>query len=198
MFGKLLAVKPLLWAVGLLLALNLAQLGIHAVQTSRLEAKLAIAESAASSANTQLAATEDARNTAVAVNEGQKKVVEDLLARLDTAITENENIDQLLTDANNTLAYVQRQRAEAVAQLEAERENDYATDPSCAAWGAAPVCGRITGGLLDQWRGAQEAGRAGADAGGGSATPPTGAGVRGNDGGAATGPGPAPGRDPGD
>lgn len=198
MFGKLLAVKPLLWAVGLLLALNLAQWGMHTVEVAGLEKDLAEVTGARDSAQTQLRATEDARNTAVAVNEGQKKVVEDLLARLDTAITENENIDRLLTDANNTLAYVQRQRAEAVAQLEAERENDYATDPSCAAWGAAPVCGRITGGLLDQWRGAQEAGRAGADAGGGSATPPTGAGVRGNDGGAATGPGPAPGRDPGD
>lgn len=198
MFGKLLAVKPLLWAVGLLVALNLAQLGIHAVRISGMEADLAEVTGQRNTAQTQLTATEGARSTAVAVNEGQRKVIEDLAARLDTAITENENIDRLLTDATNTLAYVQRQRAEAVAQLEAERENDYATDPSCAAWGAAPVCGRITGGLLDQWRGAQESGRGGADAGGGSAAPPAGAGVRGNDDGAETGPGPAPGRDPGD
>lgn len=197
MFGKLLAVKPLLWAVGLLLALNLAQWGMHTVKVAGLEKDLAEVTGQRNSAKTQLDATESARNTALAVNEGQKKVVEELIARLDTAITENENIDRLLTDANNTLAYVQRQRAEAVAQLEAERENDYATDPNCNAWGAAPVCGRITGGLLDQWRDAQAAGRGGAEPDRGGAAPPAGAGVRGNDGGAGPEVGTPP-RDPGD
>ncbi|HOU64685.1 MAG TPA: hypothetical protein PK861_01460 [Thermomonas sp.] len=196
MFGKLLAVKPLLWAVGLLLALNLAQWGMHTVEVAGLEKHLAEVTGQRNNAQTQLSATERARNTAVATNEGQRKVIEDLAARLDMAITENENIDRLLTDANNTLRLVQRQRADALAQLEAERENDYATDPNCSSWGAAPVCGRITGGLLDQWRGAQAAGRGGAESGGGGSAPTAGAGVGGNDGGAAPEVGPTP-RDPG-
>jgi hypothetical protein len=193
MFGKLLAVKPLLWIAGILLAANLAQFGVGIVRTSALKGDLAIVTAERDAAITNLAAADNARAAAVAANVSQKATVEELAARLDTAITENEGLDRLLTDANNTLRLVQRQRAEAIAKLEAEREKDYALDPSCGAWGAAAVCGRITGGLLDQWRGTQAAGRGDGNAAGGGAAPATGAGERGDDGDSAAGAGAGPG-----
>lgn len=194
--GKLLAVKPLLWLAGILLALNVAQFGLGMVRASAAEATIATLTGERDTANANLEAASDARNTAVAANRGQTKTIEALAAKLDAAITENENIDRLLTDANNTLQLVKRQRAEAIASLEAEREKDYAEDASCAAWGATAVCGRVTGGLLDQWRSAQAAGRGDGIPAGGGAAPAAGAGVGGNDGGADAAPRAQPG-DPG-
>lgn len=191
--GKLLAVKPLLWIAGLLLALNVAQFGIGMVRSSTAEAALAKVTAERDTAITSLAAASSARDAAVAANTHQTGIVENLAARLDLAITENEGLDRLLNDTNNTLRLVQRQRAEAIASLEAEREKDYAEDDGCRAWGATAVCGRITGGLLDQWRDAQAAGRGDGIPGGGGAAPPAGEGVGGNDGGAGAGEGSEPG-----
>lgn len=181
MFAKL-TVTPLLWACGLLLA-AVAWLGItlwgigarHDGEIATVQAKLDTAISERDAARAEV-------RSAVLTNTSQQGIIEDLAARLNDAITANEQLDRLLTDANNTLIVAQRERAAALSQLEAQRETDYATDPSCAAWGAAPVCARITGGLRDQWRAAQRSARGDRDPAGGSAAAAAGAGTGAADG----------------
>lgn len=192
--SNLLAVKPLLWLCGLLLAAVGALTVTLVVKDARNDAEVATLRGELEAAKTNLDAATTSRDTAVAANESNRTTIEDLAKRLDTAITETERLDGLLVSADNKLLAAQRDRAEAIAKLEAQRENDYANDPTCGAWGAAPVCGRITGSLLDQWREAAAAGRGDPDPRGGSAAAPAGAGERNPDG----RPGPAGGPSAGD
>lgn len=159
MFGKLLAVKPLLWICGLLLAAVGALTLTMIVKDARHNAALTKAESARDDATRNLSAANDEVDRLAKTNTNQQGVVEALAGKLDAAISETERLDGLLTIAQDRLIAATRARDDALAKLTTERENDYATDPNCAAWGAAAVCGRLTDGLLDQWRDAQATAR---------------------------------------
>lgn len=151
MLGKL-TVKPLLWACGLLLLAVAGLTGALVVQGARHDAAIAKVEADRDDLQTKLGAAEGSLTAAVEANAKSHKAVEDLAGKLDVAIRETERLDELLLSAETELSYTRRARDDALAKLESQRENVYASDPSCSAWGAAPVCGRITGSVLDEWR----------------------------------------------
>lgn len=144
----------LLYAVGVLLAV-VATLSVGLViQNARHGQKVAELTAQRDSCGTSLKSAQSALATTVETNTRQQAAVEALARKLDAAIRETENLDQLLVRAEADLHQTQRARDAALAQLETHRENVYATDASCSAWGAAAVCGAITGSLQDQWRAA--------------------------------------------
>lgn len=151
MLGKL-TVKPLLWACGLLLLAVAGLAGALVVQGARHDAAIAAVEAERDDLQTKLGAAEGSLTSAVEANARSHKAVEDLAAKLDVAIRETERLDELLLSAETELSYTRQARDRALAELETQRENVYATDASCGAWGAAAVCSRITGSLQEQWR----------------------------------------------
>jgi hypothetical protein len=153
-----LTVKPLLWACGILLALLLTACGALYVQAAAHDRDIAIAKAATSECETKLEATSTANQNLAAANAKQQAAVEDLVGKLDRAIGETERLDILLADAEARASAAHRERDRALAQVTELREKIYATDPSCAAWGAAPVCAAISDGVREGWNKARSAG----------------------------------------
>ena len=158
MFATL-TVKPLLIACGVLLAVVLGLIGALVVQGSRHDAAYAKLQTTAQTCAVERGAAETKVTELARANASQQQAVEDLARRLDAAITETERLDELLTTAENQTAAAHAERDRALGALNDLREITYATDPSCAAWGAAPVCAAISGGVHDRWRQAEAAAR---------------------------------------
>lgn len=156
---KWLTVKPLLWICAALLAVIGVLSGVIWANGKEHTAAMATCEAERDTAQTQLSAAEGALETAIATNARGQKAIEDLASKLDAAISETERLDHLLLAAETELGYTQNARDTLLARLETERGAIYANDPTCAAWADAPVCGRISGGLQEQWRAASAARR---------------------------------------
>lgn len=173
-----LTIKPLLWAIAILLGLVLALSGAlwlqhatHAAEVETLQASVTTLEGREAQASGRALELADA-------NSSQMGVITDLLNRLQAAIKSNERLDELLTEAETRAAVAARERADALNKLNAEKERMYATDPTCSAWGRAAVCAGISGGLQQQWEQARSAAPAGQASGGGSPAPAAGGSVR--------------------
>lgn len=151
MIGAL-TVKPLLIAIGALLVALAVAIGTIVVKDARHDAALSKVQADVATCGTELTAATESNANLTRANASQTQVVEDLAGRLDKAITETERLDELLADAGARQRALQAERDTALAQLDTIRETDYANDPSCAAWGAAPVCGRISAGVQERWR----------------------------------------------
>lgn len=152
MIGKLLGGSWGLWIVGGLLAAVVALSGALVVQDALHDTAMAELESKAHECDIKLDASDGALQSALTTNASANAAVSDLAGKLDTALKETERLDGLLLSAETELHYTQRVRDEALAALQSGRGKVYASDASCGAWGAAAVCGRITGSVLDQWR----------------------------------------------
>lgn len=150
MMGKL-TVKPLLWACGILFAAVLALSGVIVVKDARHETAITTKTSRITELERELGAADGQVETLAAANAKQTKTVESLVAKLETAIHETANLDELLQRKESEARDALKARDRALAQLTTKREQDYASDPSCSTWGAAPVCGRITGSVFDEW-----------------------------------------------
>ena len=158
MFATL-TVKPLLIACGILLAACAGLTGALVVQDARADKRYAELDTTAQTCAVERGAAETKVTELARANTSQQQAVEDLARRLDAAITETERLDELLTTAENQTAAAHAERDRALGALNDLREITYATDPSCAAWGAAPVCAAISGGVHDRWRQAEAAAR---------------------------------------
>ena len=154
-----LTVKPLLIACGVLLAVVLGLIGALVVQGSRHDAAYAKLQTTAKTCGAERDIAEAKVEELARANTSQQQAVEGLVTRLDAAITETERLDELLTNAEDAAALAHAERERAFAALNDLREITYATDPSCAAWGAAPVCAAISGGVQERWRQATAAAR---------------------------------------
>lgn len=150
MLSKL-TIKPLLWACGLLLIAVAGLSGTLLVKDARHDAALAEKDSEITRLTTELTAADGQVETLAKTNATQTRAVESLAAKLNAAIDETEELDALLlaTEAERDAAH--HARDVALAEVKTKREQDYASDPSCSAWGRAPVCGRITASVLDEW-----------------------------------------------
>lgn len=151
-----LTIKPLLWICAALVLACASLTTVIVVKDARHKATVAQLQSEKDTCANSLATTKDSLATAEATNGRQQLAVAALAGKLDIAIRETERLDKLLTEAETDLAATRKARDRALAALEVERENVYATDPSCAAWGAAPVCAGLTGSLQEHWRSAAE------------------------------------------
>ena len=154
-----LTVKPLLIACGVLLAVVLGLIGALVVQGSRHDAAYAKLQTTANTCATERDAATTKVGELARANASQQQAIEGLASRLDAAITETERLDELLTNAEDAAALAHAERERALGALNDLREITYATDPSCAAWGAAPVCAAISGGVQERWRQATAAAR---------------------------------------
>ena len=154
-----LTVKPLLIACGALSAVVVLLLGLLVVRDARADAAYAKLEATASTCDVERKAAETKVGELALSNTSQQHAIEGLASRLDAAITETERLDELLTNAEDAAALAHAERERAFAALNDLREITYATDPSCAAWGAAPVCAAISGGVQERWRQATAAAR---------------------------------------
>ena len=99
----------------------------------------------------------------VAANTAADTAILDLRSRLDTCVGQAQDVETAIGDAiaERDAATIERDRLRE--QLQKAREADYAEDPTCRAWGATPVCGRVTRRVREQW----DAARGGDEAGGG-------------------------------
>ena len=152
-----LTIKPLLWICAALLVACASLTATIVVKDARHKAVVAQLTSEKAQLATSLTTTKDSLATAEATNGRQQLAVAALADKLDIAIRETERLDRLLTEAETDLAFTRKARDRALAALELERETVYETDPSCRAWGSAPVCSGITASLQEQWRSAAEA-----------------------------------------
>lgn len=146
------APKPLLWLAGILLATTLIASGTAAYYHGEMKD----AEQAKIDAQATHDAVVGSLNTRIselgAVNENEHAVVEELAKRLFIAVGKRQQAEKALTDAITNRDSARRERDRVLCQLRQAQEASYANDETCAAWGARPVCGRITDGVLDQWQ----------------------------------------------
>lgn len=158
MIAKL-TVKPLLITVALLVLVVATLSGTLLVKNARhgeAVAKLtrdrdvALRDKEAAVSAVEALTTTDAR---------KMKTIEELVGKLDAAIDQTERLDELLAFAERELDATRNERDVALAKIRTQREQDYASDSTCGAWGAGAVCGRLTGSVLDQWNDAAGAGR---------------------------------------
>lgn len=147
-----LTVTPLLYACGILFALLLVATG-----TARyFHGEMKDAEQAKTDAATAHDAVVGGLNTRISTlagaNKHEQAVVKELARRLVTAVGQHQQAETALTNAIDTRDRARRERDRALSQLRQAQEANYANDETCAVWGARPVCGRITDGVLDQWQ----------------------------------------------
>lgn len=150
----MLTVKPLLWVCGILMAAVAALSGLLLVKDARHEAAITTKTSQIADLERELGAADGQVKTLAAANAKQTKTVESLVGKLEIAVQETANLDTLLRGTEADLHNALNARDKALALLTSQRDKDYASDPSCSAWGASPVCGRITGSVFDEWRAA--------------------------------------------
>lgn len=148
------------------------------VQLSDAQAKLYVA-------NTSVTLMQASIDNLQATLTNNAQVSDELAKRLHEAIGINQAIEQANQTALAERDAARAARDKAIFDLKTARNTLYATDPTCGAWGRAPVCGAISGSVFDQWQKAAE------PAAGGGEGP-----HRGSAGAPAGGPGPQPGADP--
>lgn len=153
-----LTVKPLLWACGILLAACSALAISMVVINAKHDAAMTTANSRADAAeilagNRQLAITSMAHT-----NLTQNLAIDDLAKRLDEAVGKKQQTEQALASAEKQRDAARQARDTLLAQSRAETEKTYATDPTCAAWGRAPVCPGISDSVQKSWRAAGQPG----------------------------------------
>lgn len=173
-----LTVKPLLWAVGILLvvASGLAialfvQGAHHGAVVSKLEAKVTTTKASLDSAEHDLSVTGKSLSNALQSNLSMKGSVDDLVRRLQEEVGRRQNTQAVLEQAENQRDAARAARDSAINTLKTEREKLYATDATCADWGARPVCPAVSGSLPEQWRRATTPGGNRGQGGGGSQAP---------------------------
>lgn len=168
---------PLLYASGALLVLSVGLATALVVQDARHAAALAELTTAkqAAEASADIEATKaevflDKLRELAQTNGQQRGVVDDLAHRLKSAIGQAQATARVLADVIEQRDAAHAERDRTLAQLTQLRETLYANDPSCATWGARPVCGALSDSLRDQWTrartGAGPAGDAGPGGGG--------------------------------
>lgn len=153
MLGTL-TVKPLLWACGILFAAVLALSGVIVVKDARHDAAITAKATEISDLQRELSAADGQVVVLAAANAKQTKTVESLVGKLEMAVQETADLDRLLRGSEAETRDALNARDKALALLTSQRDKDYASDPSCSAWGTTPVCGRITGSVLDEWNAA--------------------------------------------
>lgn len=146
-----LTVKPLLWTIAALLVALVVQWGIYSARLAKAHTSLAYANSAMAEAKATLKAVNQAMAQAVTANRSNTASILDLQQRLSDAVGRRQQVQAALAAAEAERDAAKAARNAASAALKAEREKTYATDPSCSAWGARPVCGAISNGLQQQW-----------------------------------------------
>ena len=150
MIAKL-TVKPLLWASGILLVGVVALAGALVVQGARHDAKVAALDRDLAG-QTQLAGQRAGRiDELTRANESTGLANQQLAKMLDDEVKAGQNTAKLLADARAARDTARTERDAAQTALRKAREVIYATDDSCADWGARPVCGAISDSLSDQW-----------------------------------------------
>ena len=164
---KRLTVTPLLYACGILFALLLVTGG-----TARyFHGEMKDARKSEADAKTANEAVVGGLNTRIselnAANAHEQAVVKEVAKRLHTAVGQHEQAEQALADAITQRDRARRERDRAHSLTRKAQEAKYENDESCAAWGARPVCGRITDGVLDQWERARGSDGAGGEDGAG-------------------------------
>lgn len=123
----------------------------------------------------QKTSLEQAGQAIVAAGEANAEsqlVIADLKQRLADAIGQNQRTEEANAAALAQLAAARRDRDRYRAEAQRLKEATYATDPTCADWGARPVCPAISDQLRDRW--ARAAGGGGEAGSGGSAGAPAG------------------------
>lgn len=149
-----LTVKPLLWTILALLVLLVVQWGISSARLAKAHTSVAYANSAMAEATATLNTVNEAMAQAITANRSNVAVITDLQQRLSDAVGRRQEVQAALAKAEADRDAARAARNAATAALNAQREKTYANDPSCAAWGARPVCGAISDGLQQQWKGA--------------------------------------------
>lgn len=146
-----LTVKPLLWVIAALLVLLVLQWGVNKAAVASARASVADARAAVATADAQLTVTGKALADALQANLTNNASIDQLQQRLDEAVGRRQQVQQALANAEAERDAARSARNAASAALKTDREKTYATDQSCAAWGARPVCGAISNGLQQQW-----------------------------------------------
>lgn len=172
-----LTVKPLLWTSGILLVVAIALAGALVVQSAwnsaevaGLEAKVASTDAALTLAKHDLAVTGKSLNNALQTNLSMKTSVDDLAQRLQDEVGRRQNTQAALEQAEHQRDAARSSRDTAIHNLKTEREKLYATDATCADWGARPVCAAVSDSLQEQWgRATSPGGDRGQGGGGGQA-----------------------------
>lgn len=165
-----LTVKPLLWATGILLLVSAVLAGALVVQNARHSAALATVNASLATSENQLKVTGRSLAGALQSNLSMKTSVDDLAQRLQDEVGRRQETQAILERAENQRDAAKAARDTALSNLKTEREKLYATDATCADWGARPVCAAVSDSLQDQWRRAtQPGGDRGQDRGGSKA-----------------------------
>jgi hypothetical protein len=149
---KRLTVTPLLYACGILFALLL----VATVTARYFHGEMQDAQKSEADAKTANEAVVGGLNTRIselnAAKAHEQAVVKELAKRLRTAVGQHEQAEQALADAITQRDRARRERDRAHSLTRKAQEANYENDETCAVWGARPVCGRITDGVLDQWQ----------------------------------------------
>lgn len=147
-----LTVKPLLWTILALLVLLVVQWGVNKAAVASARTAVAEAKAAVADVSGKLTVSDEALAAAATANTSNTAVIKDLQQRLSDAVGRRQEVQAALAKAEADRDAARAARNAATAALNAQREKTYANDPSCAAWGARPVCGAISDGLRQQWQ----------------------------------------------
>lgn len=167
------APKPLLWLAGILLLTTLAGAGATWYYRGELDDAETLAAAEKKTHETEVESLNRRVSEVTAANGFEHSVVEELARRLQIAVGQRQQAEQGLATAINQRDRARRERDRALSQFRQAQEAIYATDETCAVWGARPVCGRITDGVWQQWERARGS-AAGEDGAGGDAGPAAG------------------------
>lgn len=169
-----LSVKPLLIACGVLVLACAALTTTLLISNAAHDAAMARMEGRADKLSAQLSSAQDSAAALYTANQSQTQAIRELQQRLSDAVGQEQRTAEVLqsTTAQRDAERTARQRAETA--LRAQRDQTYATDSTCAAWGRAPVCAAISDSLRQQWE-ETRATASGGNGGGGSAQAPAGA-----------------------
>lgn len=127
--------------------------------------QLHYADAALKVANADLKAAKESLDAAITTAKTNHDAITDLAGRLTACVGENQRVQQAAESAAAQAARAQAQRNTALRQLSDARKKLYANDATCAAWGSAPVCGGVSGGLRELWNATRSADENGADRG---------------------------------
>ena len=144
---KSLTVKPLLWTIlALTLALGTMTLLWHGRGSTidGLEAQVEASAKVQKQAEANLSA-------AVATNQNQKAIINDLALRYSNLVGQKQAVDEANARAVAARDAAVAARNRATNELNRLKETIYATDATCAAWGSQPVCPAISDQLQLQW-----------------------------------------------
>lgn len=123
------------------------------------------ADKALAAANQQLGAASASLNQAIDTAKSNEASIKTLTTRLTECVGTNQRVEEAAKTAAAAAAWAQAQRNAALRQLSDARKKLYANDATCAAWGSAPVCGGVSGGLRELWNATRSADENGAGRG---------------------------------